>query len=193
LVTGCNDVASSSVQQREPAVYAADQRLVLRNATLTDLNGEKRQVRTLLNVPKRMSYGDFVWDDEGVPPGHVWMVVDLGAQTLSVFRGEHEIGTAVTLYGADQKPTPPGRYVILEKRKDHWSSLYDAPMPYTLRLTHDGISIHGAAVVEGAATHGCLGVPIDFARRLFNAAGRGDEVLVLRDIRSHVSAAAEAG
>lgn len=187
FVAGCNEFAASTAQPAEPAIYAAGERLVLNNARLTDLDGRERQVQTLLNVRTPMKYGDYVWNDEGVPEGDIWMVVDLRAQTISVFRGEHEIGTAVTLYGADKKPTPVGRYVILEKRRDHWSNLYDAPMPFTLRLTNDGISIHGAAVQEGFATHGCLGIPIDFASRLFAVAKRGNEVLVLKDIRSHVA------
>jgi lipoprotein-anchoring transpeptidase ErfK/SrfK len=63
--------------------------------------------------------------------------------------------------------------------RDHRSSLYDAEMPYTLRLTHDGISIHGSDVRRGAATHGCVGVPLEFARRLFDATTVGDPVLVV--------------
>jgi hypothetical protein len=59
-----------------------------------------------------------------------------------VFRSGHEIATAVILYGADEKPTPTGEFKILQRLKDHRSSLCDAPMPYTLRLTGDGISIH---------------------------------------------------
>jgi lipoprotein-anchoring transpeptidase ErfK/SrfK len=51
-------------------------------------------------------------------------------------------------------------------------------MPYTLRLTDDGVSIHASSVRWGAATHGCIGVPLPFAERLFNAVRIGDEVVV---------------
>jgi lipoprotein-anchoring transpeptidase ErfK/SrfK len=129
-----------------------------------------------------MDYGDYQWSERDVPPGKVWILVDLDAQTMSVFRGMHEIGTAVTLYGVDDKPTPTGRFTVLEKRQDHWSSLYDAPMPYTLRLTMDGIAIHGSDVRKGAGTHGCLGVPLDFGRHLFEEAPVGTEVLVVRGV-----------
>jgi lipoprotein-anchoring transpeptidase ErfK/SrfK len=96
-----------------------------------------------------------------------------------VFRGGHEIGTAVALYGADSKRTPVGEFPIQWKGKDHRSSLYDAPMPYTLRLTGDGVAIHGSDVRWGAATHGCIGVPSEFARRLFAEAKIGDRVVIL--------------
>jgi lipoprotein-anchoring transpeptidase ErfK/SrfK len=106
--------------------------------------------------------------------------VDLSAQIVSVFRAGHEIGTATLLFGADEKPTPEGRFAILQKRKDHVSSLYDAPMPYMLRLTGDGIAIHGSDVRSGAATHGCVGVPLAFAEKLFQQARLGGEVVVIR-------------
>lgn len=142
--------------------------------------GRKKEIKSVLNVRDRLRHGEYVWDDEGVEPGPIWVLADLSSQTLSVFRGGHEIGTAVILYGADEKPTPGGRFPILEKREHHRSNLYDAPMPYTLRLTMDGVAIHGSDVRNGMGTHGCLGVPTEFAARLFAAAKVGDEVFVLR-------------
>jgi lipoprotein-anchoring transpeptidase ErfK/SrfK len=136
-------------------------------------------IKTILNVPARMQYGDFRWDDRGVPNGPTWIRVDLKSQVLSVFRSEHEIGTAVILYGADSVPTPTGKFPILAKLKDHRSATYDAPMPYTLRLTADGVSIHASNVRWGFATHGCIGVPEAFAAKLFSAASVGDHVLII--------------
>ncbi len=52
-------------------------------------------------------------------------------------------------------------------------------MPYMLRLTNDGVAIHGSNVREGWASHGCIGVPLDFARLLFAAASKGDLVVIL--------------
>src|SRR3546814_15956015 len=72
------------------------------------------------------------------------------AQTLSVFRAGYEIGSAVILYGADDKPSPLGAFPIIQKDADHYSSTYNnAPMPYTLRLTSDGVAIHGSDVQWG--------------------------------------------
>jgi lipoprotein-anchoring transpeptidase ErfK/SrfK len=127
-----------------------------------------------------MHYGDFVWNDKGVPDGPTWIRVDLASQLISVFRSGHEIGTAVILYGTDGYPTPTGKFPILAKLKDHKSSTYDdAPMPYTLRLTGDGVSIHGSNVRWGLASHGCVGVPKDFAAKLFDVVNKGDEVLIV--------------
>jgi lipoprotein-anchoring transpeptidase ErfK/SrfK len=142
----------------------------------------------MLKIDKRMSYGDFIWNDAGIPPGPIAIRVDLRTQLLSVFRGGHEIGTAVILYGADAKETPTGRFPILWKGKDHRSSLYDAPMPFTLRLTGDGVAIHGSDVRWGAATHGCIGVPTDFARLLYGQTKVGDPVAIVRSKGAHAAA-----
>lgn len=141
--------------------------------------GAPARVRTMLYIAKPMRYGEFVWDEEDVPPGKVWVRVDLAGQTISVFKGGHEVGTAVILYGADAKPTPPGLYPVIEKREQHRSNLYDAEMPYMIRLTNDGIAIHASDVRAGAATNGCIGVPMEFAKRLFAAIHPGNPVLVV--------------
>lgn len=136
--------------------------------------------RSVLNLPARLRYGSWVWDDSGVPQGTLAIYVDLRRQLLSVFRGEHEISTAVILYGTDTFGTPVGRFNVMAKMKDHRSANYDAAMPYTLRLTHDGVSIHGSDVRGGRATHGCLGVPLEFARRLFGEAKVGTSVQIVK-------------
>lgn len=138
-----------------------------------------REVKSLLNIAKPMRHGEFVWNDKGVPNGPVWVRVDLDKQLISVFRAGHEIGTAVILFGAEAKETPVGRFPIMWKAKDYRSITYDAPMPYSLRLTDDGVSIHGSNVQWGGATHGCIGVPLEFARRVFEQVKAGDEVLIV--------------
>lgn len=146
----------------------------------TAKGGFKQVPLSLLRVDRRMQYGDFEWDDAGVPRGPITIRMDLRTQLMSVFRAGHEIGTAVALYGADSKETPLGSFPILWKGRNHRSSLYDAPMPFTLRLTGDGVAIHGSNVRWGAATHGCVGVPTEFARRLFEQSKVGDVVSIVR-------------
>jgi len=174
--------AEAAVRAPAPAPVAADRIAVPAAAVRQALaDGEiDRPIKTVLNVPGHLSYGDYRWDDKGVPAGPLWIRVDPKAQLLSVFRAGHEIGTAVILYGASDVPTPTGKFPILAKMKDHRSATYDAPMPYTLRLTADGVSIHASEVRWGYATHGCIGVPMAFAARLFDAASVGDEVFIAK-------------
>ena len=132
-----------------------------------------------LSVGRQLLHGEYVWDAEGVPPGRLTMLVDLSAQTLSVFRSGREIGRAVILYGAEENPTPTGTFTILEKDADHESTIYDAAMPFMLRLTNDGIAIHGSNVRYGWASRGCVGVPHEFAELLFAQARLGDRVTIV--------------
>lgn len=166
-----------------PAPAAPPGRIAISAAQLREAYAQglvDRPIKTILDVQTPMTYGDFKWDDKGVPPGPAWIRVDLKSQLMSVFRSGHEIGTAVILYGADGLPTPTGKFPILAKLKNHRSSTYDnAPMPYTLRLTGDGVSIHGSNVRWGFATHGCVGVPAAFAAKLFDVVKVGDEVLIV--------------
>jgi lipoprotein-anchoring transpeptidase ErfK/SrfK len=138
-------------------------------------------IRSILDVEAPLDLGDYAWNDEGVAGGPLEIVVDLNRERLYVYRGGVEIGRSSILYGADDKPTPTGTFPILEKDEDHVSNLYDADMPYMLRLTWDGIAIHGSEVRYGYATNGCVGVPDEFAALLFAQATLGDKVLVTND------------
>lgn len=126
-----------------------------------------------------MAFGEWHWDEQGVPPGPLSIRVDLERQLISVFRGPHEIGNAVIVYGIDGKETPRGRLPIRGKTRDYHSITYDAPMPYSLWLREDGVALHGSSVKLGKATNGCIGVPVEFAEKVFEAAETGDIVEVL--------------
>ena len=143
---------------------------------------ERFVVRRILNIEGPLKMGAFHWDETGAPAdGPVVITVDLEAQVLSIFRGGYEIGAAAILYGRDDKPTPLGAFPITQKRARHVSNLYGSPMPYMMRMTDDGISIHGSdSVAPGFATHGCVAVPTAFAKKLFEAAKLGDVVIVTR-------------
>lgn len=135
--------------------------------------------KSILVIRTKLKHGDFRWNEEGVPPGKLRARVDLKSQMISVFKGGHEIGAAVVLFGAEGKDTPLGTFPILSKIEDHHSSTYDAPMPFTLRLTEDGVAVHGSEVRPGAGTHGCIGVPIEFARLMFEQVEIADEVEIV--------------
>lgn len=136
-------------------------------------------VKRVLDIKGPMRQGDHYWDESGAPAtGPVVVTVDLQAQTVSVFRAGYEIGTAVIVYGSDQTPTPTGVFPITQKDATHVSNIYGTPMPYMLRMTNDGISIHGSKVGDGWVTHGCVGVPTAFAKKIFGVVRLGDKVIV---------------
>ncbi|WP_422344017.1 L,D-transpeptidase family protein [Parasphingorhabdus sp.] len=135
-------------------------------------------VKRILQIDEPFVHGYYKWDDEGVPDGEIVITVDLKAESISVFRDGYEIGAAVIKFGDALKPTPTGVFPITQKSKDHVSNIYHVPMPYMLRLTNDGIAIHAAEVKWGYGTRGCIGVPEEFARLLFEQVELGDRVIV---------------
>lgn len=140
---------------------------------------ERFVVKRILPIAGAIKYGEWHWDETGAPAdGATVITVDLKANVLSVFRDGYEIGATAILTGYGDKPTPVGVFPITEKDRNHTSNLYEAPMPYMLRLTNDGVSIHATKVENGYVTHGCVGVPEGFARKLFAAARLGDRVIV---------------
>lgn len=136
-------------------------------------------VKSILPINEPIKFGKFYWDETRAPAtGPLVVTVDLTARVISVFRNGHEIGAAAILKGYGSKPTPTGVFPITEKDADHVSNIYDAPMPHMLRLTNDGVSIHGSKVEKGYATNGCVGVPDEFAANLFKLAKLGDKVII---------------
>ena len=135
-------------------------------------------VKSILKINEPIKFGQFFWDESAAATGPIVITVDLTARTISVFRDGHEIGAAAILKGYGEKPTPTGVFPITQKDADHVSNIYDAPMPWMMRLTNDGVSIHGSKVERGYATNGCIGVPDEFAKRLFGIASMGDKVIV---------------
>jgi len=138
-------------------------------------------VKRILPIEGPLRYGEWHWDETGAPAGPIVITVDLAARVLSVFRDGYEIGATAVIYGAEEKPTPLGVFPVTQKDADHRSTIYDgAPMPYMLRMTNDGISIHGSDVTARLMTHGCVGVPTAFAKKLFGQVRLGDKVIVTR-------------
>ena len=146
---------------------------------------ERFVIKRILPITGPIKYGEWHWDETGAPAdGPLVMTVDLDARVLSVFRGGYEIGATAVLLGTSDKPTPLGRFPVIWKKADHYSSTYDgAPMPFTHRLTDDGVAIHGTKVEKGYASHGCIGVPNDFGKKLFAVTKVGDVVYITRGKR----------
>jgi hypothetical protein len=142
---------------------------------------EQFVIKRILPITGPIKYGEWHWDEKGVPAGPLVITVDLDARVLSVFRGGYEIGATAVLLGFGDTPTPLGVFPVKWKDADHHSSTYDnAPMPFTMNLTTDGVSVHGTTVEKGYASHGCIGVPNDFARKIFEITPVGTKVYITR-------------
>jgi hypothetical protein len=123
--------------------------------------------------------GAFVWLPQLAPTGPMAIVVSLPAQRAYVYRNGVRIGVSTVSTGRPGHDTPTGIYTILEKRREHYSNLYDnAPMPFMQRLSWDGIALHAGALPGYPASHGCVRLPASFAETLFAATKRGTIVVV---------------
>ena len=124
--------------------------------------------------------GQWVWAGEIAPAGPVTVHVDLSRQLVTVYRNGVRIGVSTTSTGRRGYETPTGVFTVLQKKRRHRSNLYsNAPMPYMIRLTWDGIALHGGAVRDGPASHGCIRLPMAFARELYRVMPMGGAVVVV--------------
>ncbi|MFN7718946.1 MAG: L,D-transpeptidase family protein [Sphingomonadaceae bacterium] len=131
--------------------------------------------------------GQFVWVKQDVYEGPMQIVVVLDTQRSYVFQNEQLIGFSTISSGKKGKETPTGIFNILQKNVDHKSNLYsNAPMPFMQRLTWDGIAVHGGDLPGYPASHGCIRLPMVFAKALFGVTQMGQEVVVLQDTSTPV-------
>ncbi|WP_066775497.1 L,D-transpeptidase family protein [Sphingomonas sp. CCH5-D11] len=173
--------ANDAKSEDAPAVAQAAVAAAPASVAGPEADPDAYTIKSILPIDGPLKMGDHHWDESAAPAtGTIVITVDLAAQVLSVFRDGHEIGAAAILFGADAKPTPLGVYPITQKDKDHVSNIYDAPMPYMLRLTNDGVAVHASNVADGYMTHGCIGVPLPFAKKLFETVKLGDKVIITR-------------
>ena len=124
--------------------------------------------------------GEFVWQPELSLSGPVEMVVSIPLQRAYVYRGGILIGVTTVSTGKPGHRTPTGRFDILQKRARHFSNLYDnAPMPFMQRLTWGGIALHAGQIPGRPASHGCVRLPLEFARNLFAVTSVGASVHII--------------
>jgi lipoprotein-anchoring transpeptidase ErfK/SrfK len=147
---------------------------------------EPFMIKRILPIDGPIRYGQWFWNEKDVPAGPLVITIDLDARVLSVFRDGYEIGATAVLLGTDAHPTPLGTFPILSKERHNVSEKYgNAPMPWSLRLTRDGVAIHGGHAVElGWASHGCIGAPNEFMKKLFPLASVGDNAIITRGKRA---------
>jgi lipoprotein-anchoring transpeptidase ErfK/SrfK len=175
-----------AVQSRNEAAPTASKAALAPAVATPQAKPEPFVIKRILPIDGPIKYGQWFWNDKGVPAGPLVITIDLDARVLSVFRDGYEIGATAVLLGTDEHPTPLGTFPILTKERHNVSEKYgDAPMPWTLRLTGDGVAIHGGHAVElGWASHGCIGAPDDFMKKLFPIAKVGDEAIITRGKRA---------
>lgn len=136
--------------------------------------------------------GQWVWAEEIAPSGPVLVYVDVARQRATVYRNGVRIAVTSVSTGKPGHDTPTGVFTILQKDIHHRSSTYNnAPMPYQQRLTWDGVALHAGGLPGYPESHGCVHLPIAFAKRLFETTDMGGTVIV-SGVAGRVATAADA-
>jgi len=109
----------------------------------------------------------------------IMAIVSIGSQRVTFYDADGWILRAPVSTGTTGRETPAGVFAIIEKDKDHHSTLYDdAWMPNMQRITWNGIALHGGPLPGYAASHGCVRMPYGFAEKLFDKTRIGMRVII---------------
>jgi lipoprotein-anchoring transpeptidase ErfK/SrfK len=99
----------------------------------------------------------------------IMAIVSIKSQRVTFYDADGWILRAPVSTGTTGRETPAGVFAVIEKDKDHHSTLYDdAWMPNMQRITWNGIALHGGPLPGYAASHGCVRMPYEFAEDLFD-------------------------
>lgn len=145
-----------------------------------DAQGERASSAVeLAHRSETLRPGQWVWAPNVSPAGPVVVFVDLSRQLATVYRNAVRIGVATISSGRRRYETPTGVFTIWQKSTYYRSRRYNnAPMPFSVWLTEDGVALHAGAVRGYPASHGCVRAPYVFAQQLFQIVSVGGVVVM---------------
>jgi hypothetical protein len=128
---------------------------------------------------KQLKPGQFLWRNVPDSAGPQRVVVSLSDQLAYFYRGNSLVAVSTISSGKDAKPTPTGIFSILDKQPMYRSKKYDnAPMPWMQRIDQYGIALHAGFNPGRPASHGCVRLPSDFAKKLYSVTDVGTPVYI---------------
>ena len=160
--------ATGAMRRWRPSTFAAMAALAVLTAPVTAKQARPAPV-TEATAPR----------EAGEP---IMAIVSIKAQKVTFYDADGWIWRAPVSTGVAGRETPAGVFAVLEKDKDHHSTLYDdAWMPNMQRITWNGVALHGGPLPGYAASHGCVRMPYGFAEKLFNRTWIGMRVIIAPD------------
>jgi lipoprotein-anchoring transpeptidase ErfK/SrfK len=122
---------------------------------------------------------EFYWAQSIPAEGDVAITIDIANQIAFVFKGSQLIGVTNVSTGKKGHPTPLGFWTINWKRPMYRSKKYDnAPMPFMQNIDDKGIAMHGGKTPGYPASHGCIRLPMAFAKQLYTLTKPGNKVVI---------------
>jgi hypothetical protein len=109
----------------------------------------------------------------------IMAIVSLKSQQITFYDADGWILRAPVSTGVKGRETPAGVFAVIEKDKDHHSTMYDdAWMPNMQRITWNGLALHGGPLPGYAASHGCVRMPYGFAEEMFDKTRIGMRIII---------------
>ena len=113
------------------------------------------------------------------PRGAIILAVSLADQRLTIWENGVVVGRSMVSTGVAGHETPRGVFTVLQKQRMHRSNIYsNAPMPFMQRITWSGVALHQGHVTGRPASHGCIRLPADVAKKLFGYTRMGARVII---------------
>jgi len=114
----------------------------------------------------------------GPAPDKLRIEISLAMQRVALVRDGVPIYHARCSTGRAGYSTKRGEFVITNKERNHRSTIYHVEMPYFMRLSCLDFGMHAGYVPNHPASHGCIRLPEDTARKFFSEIPVGTVVTV---------------
>ena len=103
----------------------------------------------------------------GPPPEQLHIEISLASQHVALIKDGVPVFSTVCSTGRPGFSTRRGDYVITDKDRNHFSTIYKVEMPFFMRLSCLDFGMHEGVVPNYPASHGCIRLPGDAARKFF--------------------------
>ncbi len=114
----------------------------------------------------------------GPAPDKLRIEISLAMQSVALVRDGVPIYHARCSTGRSGYSTKRGEFVVTNKERNHRSTIYHVEMPYFMRLSCFDFGMHAGVVPNYPASHGCIRLPEDTARKFFSEIPVGTLVTV---------------
>ena len=104
----------------------------------------------------------------GPPPDQLRLEISLALQRIALVKNGVPIYRSRCSTGRPGYSTKSGEFVITNKERNHRSTIYHVEMPYFMRLSCLDFGMHAGLVPNYPASHGCIRLPEDAARKFFS-------------------------
>ena len=114
----------------------------------------------------------------GPSPDQLRIEISLALQQIALLKNGVPVYHTRCSTGRPGYSTKRGEFVITNKERNHRSTIYHVEMPYFMRLSCLDFGMHAGYVPDRPASHGCIRLPEDAARKFFSEIPVGTLVTV---------------